>query len=175
MSQWAIIFDFQSKRNRCKFRKLLTFNRYVEQHFYINASCDFLPCDSSYPEHLANSVSHTDTTLRVWLSTTYTTLCARLSKSRLLSPIQHLPIYIFSLFTQGLLGYLLWSKSVIGHFISLLTRESHYYCQISNQFEKKMVCCYMYSVFPGYLVQCNNLRMLQIGFCSIILCICSFS
>ena len=43
-----------------------------------------------------NSASNTDTTLR-----------ARLSKSRLLSPPQHLPIYILSLFTWGLLCGLL--------------------------------------------------------------------
>lgn len=45
-------------------------------------------CDSSYPEHLGNSVSNTDTTLR-----------ARLRKSRLLSPPQHL--FTYFLFSHG--------------------------------------------------------------------------
>ena len=90
----TVIFDFQSKRNHCKYSKITHFNRYID------TPCDFLPHDSSYPEHLANSVNNTDTTLR-----------ARLSKSRLLSPVEYLPIYIliyiFSLFTRGLLGCLL--------------------------------------------------------------------
>ena len=82
-------FDFQSKRNRRKYSKIN----------HLQSLCWLSVRDPSYPEHLVNSVSNTDTTL-----------CARLSKSRLLSPPQYLliyifslPIFIFSLFTPGLL------------------------------------------------------------------------
>ena len=109
----TIIFDFQSKGIAVNIRELLTFNRYAEQHFDIDAPCGVPPRDSRYPEHLAISVNSTGTTLRARLSNTDTTLRARLSKSWLLSPIQYLPIYIFSLFTRGLLGCLLgfWPRA----------------------------------------------------------------
>ena len=68
-----------------------------------------MPRDSSYPEHLANSVNSTDIALR-----------ALYNHAR--SPIQYLPIYIliyiFSLFTRGLLGCL-WAKTLRGHLTNL--------------------------------------------------------
>ena len=47
------------------------------------------------------AVNNTDTSLHAWLRNTDITLHARLSRSRLLWPIQYLPIYMFSLFYTG--------------------------------------------------------------------------
>ena len=67
--------------------------------FDIDAPCDFLPGDSTRE-------LDEQTTLCALLSNTDTTLRARLSKSRLLSPPPlHINLQIF-LFTQGLLGCL---------------------------------------------------------------------
>ena len=46
-------------------------------------------------------MNNTDTSLRAWLRNTGITLHARLSRSRLLWPIQYLPIYMFFLFYTG--------------------------------------------------------------------------
>ena len=76
------------------------FNRYAEPSISV-LPVSFLPPDSSYPEHLANSVNNTDTTLRALLSNTDTSLCARLSKWKLLSPVQYLTIHKISFFYVG--------------------------------------------------------------------------
>ena len=69
--------------------------------FNVRNGCKYLKITHLQSKYLANSVNNTHITLRALLSNTDTILRARLIKSRLLSPIQYLPIYIFSFFNAG--------------------------------------------------------------------------